>query len=102
MGAAAGAWCDDAVIRFRLADPERRLSAVRLSSTVVRAPEFRYLTDAHGWVLDVPRPAVHRIEYRLELTHADGRTESVCDPGNPRRVPGDFGDNSELRCPGYA
>ena len=97
MGATA--WCDGAVVRFRLPDPQRRLAAVRLSSTVLRAP-FEYAGGT--WVLDAPRPAVHRLEYRLDLTHADGRTESVCDPGNPLRVPGGYGDNSELRCPGYA
>jgi enterochelin esterase-like enzyme len=44
---------------------------------------------------------VHRLEYRLDLRHPDGRTETVCDPDNPARAPGTFGDTSVLYCPDY-
>jgi len=52
--------------------------------------------------LRFPRPAVDRMEYLIELLHADGRSELVCDPGNPRRAPGPFGDKSVIEFPGYA
>jgi enterochelin esterase family protein len=42
------------------------------------------------------------MEYRLELHHPDGGTELVCDPANPRRVGGAYGDRSVLERPGYA
>ena len=45
---------------------------------------------------------MQRLEYTLELTRAGGDSEFVCDPANPRRVAGGFGDSSELRFPGYA
>jgi enterochelin esterase family protein len=41
------------------------------------------------------------MEYRLELRHPDGGTEEVCDPENPLRAPGAFGDKSVLEFPGY-
>lgn len=44
---------------------------------------------------------MQRLEYRLELIHRDGSRETVCDPANPDRVPGGFGDSSVLRSPGY-
>jgi enterochelin esterase family protein len=53
------------------------------------------------WELAVERPEVDRIEYLLELTRADGSTETVTDPGNPRRVAGAFGDKSVVELPGY-
>ena len=53
------------------------------------------------WELRLPRPPVRRIEYKLELVHPDGGTETVCDPDNPRRVGGGFGDSSVLWCPDY-
>ena len=41
------------------------------------------------------------MEYRFELEHPDGTTESVCDPGNPLRAPGAFGAKSVVEFPGY-
>jgi enterochelin esterase family protein len=41
------------------------------------------------------------LEYQLELSGRDGTTEVVCDPRNPRRAPGAFGEKSELVAPGY-
>ncbi|MTD17337.1 esterase [Nakamurella sp. YIM 132087] len=52
------------------------------------------------WRLDLPRPAVDRLEYRFEIETADG-TGSLVDPGNPDRIPGPFGDRSEIRFPEY-
>jgi enterochelin esterase family protein len=50
----------------------------------------------------VPRPDVDRVEYSFELQHDDGGSEWVCDPGNPVRVGGAFGDKSVLELPEYA
>ena len=33
--------------------------------------------------------------------HADGGSERVCDPGNPLRAPGAFGEKSVLLLDGY-
>jgi enterochelin esterase family protein len=41
------------------------------------------------------------MEYRLELRHPDGGVEEVCDPANPLRAPGAFGDKSVLEFAGY-
>jgi enterochelin esterase family protein len=43
-----------------------------------------------------------RLEYLLEVTHADGGTETIPDPDNPARVGGAFGDKSVLELPGHA
>ena len=42
-----------------------------------------------------------RLEYKLEVDYADGGTEWICDPGNPKRAPGAFGEKSVLELPGY-
>jgi enterochelin esterase-like enzyme len=93
-------------VTFRLADPDPRhpLRAVRLRPEVrVPGDQLSFRSASHGvWSLRLPRPAVDRMEYLFELTHADGGTETVCDPGNPRRVPGAFGDKSAVELPGYA
>ena len=96
MEPSVGAWCGDAEVCFRLADHERRLTSVRLRSGVVSG-DLTYDRQTRTWQLRLPRPAVQRIEYQLELGHPDGRAETVADPGNPRRI----GDASVLWCPGY-
>jgi enterochelin esterase-like enzyme len=104
MDPAVGAWCRGTEVCFRLADKGQRLSAVRLGSGAFpRGADlsFSYDRDALVWELRRPRPAVHRLEYKLELVRPDGGSEWVCDPDNPHRVGGGFGDSSELRCPDY-
>ena len=89
-------------VTFRFADPDARLVAVRLSQQVRIPGDQLDLTRADGmWTLTLPRPAVWRMEYRFELTGADGGSEEVCDPANPLRAPGAFGDKSVLEFPGY-
>jgi enterochelin esterase family protein len=90
-------------LTFRMPDPERRLSGVRLQQDV-RLPGdlLDFARDGDDWVLSVPRPDVDRMEYSFELHHDDGGVEWVCDPGNPRRVGGAFGDKSVLEMPGYS
>jgi enterochelin esterase family protein len=95
--------CDAETMWFRFADPDRNLAGVRLQQRIgLTTTEFRYDGQARAWTLVVPRPDARRIEYRLELRHPDGRTETVNDPGNPRRVGGAFGDRSVLESPEYA
>src|SRR5437764_781762 len=87
---------------FGLADPDRRLSGVRLVQHVgVPGELLDFAYEAGEWRLVLPRPPVWRLEYKLELRHPDGGTEEVCDPGNPRRVGGAFGDKSVLEFPDY-
>jgi enterochelin esterase-like enzyme len=83
----------------------RGLRAVRLRSDLVKRgdpPEFRRRGRSLTWDLALPRPAgVDRVEYLLELVHADGATALVTDPANPLVAPGPFGDKSVLELPGY-
>jgi enterochelin esterase-like enzyme len=86
-----------------LADPERRLRRVRLVQELWRprrGPDFTGTGDG-SWELRFVPPPVERMEYQLELTDADGRVEVVCDPGNPLRARGPFGEKSVLELPGY-
>ena len=87
-----------AAVAIRLPDPDGTYDAVRLSSDVSGAPFRR---DGNGWVLELDLPDVQRLEYKLEVSHADGGKEWILDPGNPKRTPGAFGDKSVLECPEY-
>jgi enterochelin esterase family protein len=90
-------------VLLRLADPDGRYAAVRLCSDLPLAPERRdYVRHDGEWRLRLAPPPVARLEYRLELLHRDGGREEACDPGNPERAPGAFGEKSVLLLPGYA
>lgn len=85
---------------FRLPDPDGRLAGVRL------VPEIRvsgqdFTRGEAGWALVIDRPPVNRMEYRLEFRYPDGGSETVLDPGNPRRAAGAFGEKSVLEFPEY-
>ena len=85
---------------LRVDDPEERYAAVRLRSELALAdPEFDRAGD--GWVLRLPDNGLARLEYQLELSGHDGETVVVCDPGNPERARGAFGEKSVLAAPGY-
>ncbi len=87
---------------LRLADPEERYAAVRLRSDLPGTLEYR--RDGEDWTLDVGARVggtVSRLEYELELVHADGGSEWICDPENPLRAPGAFGEKSVLLLEGY-
>ena len=87
---------------LRLADPDERYAAVRLRSDL---PALEYERSGEDWTLDLGDGlgrVVSRLEYELELVHADGGSERVCDPGNPLRTPGVFGEKSVLLWDGYA
>jgi enterochelin esterase family protein len=93
---------DGPEIVFAWRDPRRRTESVRLFQEVRRpriGPEFE--PEGGVWRLRLPRPAVDRLEYRLELTGEDGSVHVVCDPANPLRAPTPFGDRSVLQLPGY-
>lgn len=90
-------------VLLRLADPERRYAAVRLCSDLPLSEDRRAYARRNGeWRLELDSPPVARLEYQLELVHLGGASERVCDPGNPHRAPGAFGDKSVLLLPGYA
>ena len=85
---------------LRVDDPDQRFTAVRLCSDLpLRDPEF--VRKDGGWVLHLPDSGLARLEYKLEFSDRDGATVVVCDPGNPDRAPGAFGEKSVLSSPGY-
>jgi enterochelin esterase-like enzyme len=82
---------------FRLED--RGFTSVRLQQELERPRSGPAFTRADGgghWELEYRRAQVDRMEYRIE---ADG--DSFCDPHNPLRAPGAFGDKSVVEFPGY-
>ena len=85
---------------LRVDDPEERLAAVRLCSDLP-LPDPEFIRENGGWVLHLPDTGLARLEYQLELSDHDGVTVVVCDPGNPQRAPGAFGEKSVLSAPGY-
>jgi enterochelin esterase-like enzyme len=95
--------CEGDTLAFRLGDADRHLAGVRLAAHVVGVDRYDFDYDAtdRAWQLRIPRPALWRLEYLLDLTHRDGGTETILDPDNPNRVGGAFGDKSVLLCPGY-
>ncbi len=90
------------VVTFLVPDHGNHLAGVRLVQEV-RIPgellDFRRAGD--GWRLDLARPPVSRMEYLLELRHADGSHEIVTDQANPLHAGGAFGEKSVLEFPGY-
>jgi enterochelin esterase-like enzyme len=85
--------------------PSADVRAVRLKADAFKRREpvsFRRRSRSRTWELVLPRPeAVSRLEYRLEVEHAGGRVEIVCDPANPLRATSPFGDRSVLELDGY-
>jgi len=80
---------------FRIED--RGFSSVRLQQELARPRSGPAFTRRDGqWELDYRRPQVDRMEYRFEVD-----SDSVCDPHNPRRSAGAFGDKSVVEFPGY-
>ena len=100
MEATAGA-CETTVACFRYPDPYAGLAAVRLDCRYLGSPAFAYEAERGAWELRVDWPAADRIEYKFELTHRDGRTEWICDPAEPRRAPGGYGEVSVRWAAGY-
>jgi enterochelin esterase family protein len=91
-------------IRLRYADESHTMRGVRLVQEIglpAEALDFAYDDTHRVWRLSLPSLHVRRMEYRFDLTHADGRVETVRDPGNPLLVQSAFGDKSVLELPGY-
>ncbi len=112
MGAAAltdeGASAEPVVghdgVTFSLPDADNTLVSVSLLQELQRprlGPVFSRDENDVAWRLSFPRPAVDRMEYKLELVHKEGAREVICDPNNPKRAPGAFGDKSVIEFPGY-
>jgi enterochelin esterase-like enzyme len=98
----AGPLVDTTGVTFRLPDPHSRLRGVRLYQEVrVPGDQLGFSLRRGVWSLRLPRPAVDRMEYLLELSHHNEGRETITDPGNPLRVPGAFGDKSVVEFPGY-
>jgi enterochelin esterase-like enzyme len=84
-------------VLFRLED--QGFTSVRLQQELERprsGPAFARADGGGSWELEYRRAQVDRMEYRFE---ADG--DSICDPRNPKRAPGAFGEKSVVEFPGY-
>jgi enterochelin esterase-like enzyme len=89
-------------VRFRLPDACAALTAVRLLPALsLPGAALDFERTGGSWSLLLPRPPVWRMEYRFWLRHRDGGTEEICDPANPLRAPGAFGDKSVVEFPDY-
>jgi enterochelin esterase family protein len=88
-------------IVLRHGDPDHSLAGVRLVQEVGLPDDLQFTYDEtdSAWRLHLPPVPVCRLEYLLELRH-DGRTEVICDPSNPLRAPGGYGEKSaiEMAC----
>jgi enterochelin esterase-like enzyme len=87
---------------LRLDDPELQTAdAIRLC-TDLPLPHRDFVREDGAWMLRLP-PGLQlaRLEYQLEVLDADGTAHVVCDPANPERAPGAFGEKSVLTAPGY-
>ena len=90
-------------VTFRMPDPDATLVAVKLVQEITRPrPGPHFVRGAGAWTLDWRRPPVDRLEYKFELNHRSGDIETICDPNNPDRAPGPFGEKSVVRWPEYA
>jgi enterochelin esterase family protein len=94
----------DRPVLFRLADPDGRYTEVHLRSDLPLEQGRQALarTGDGEWRLELALPSVSRLEYQYEVRHRDGGTEYLCDPDNPHRAPGAFGEKSVVLAPGYA
>jgi enterochelin esterase-like enzyme len=89
-------------LRFHLADPRRRLAAVRLAHQLRGLLPHELTRNGRAWELTAPAPDVARFEYQLELIDRHGKSEWILDPHNPKRASGPWGDKSVWEEPGYA
>lgn len=86
---------------LRYPDPARALAGVGLVTELwKRATPRPYRRADDGWELELGELPVDRLEYQLELVHADGRREIVLDPAAPT-VEAPFGPKSVVTTAGY-
>lgn len=93
-------------VTFRLPDTGigggPALAGVRLLPALSLPDAGLDFDNAGGeWRLTLARPRVWRMEYRFQLRDSAGDRTEICDPGNPLRAPGAFGDKSVVEFPGY-
>ncbi len=105
VAAPAGPTVRGAQVTFRVADPGWELQEVHLCQELWRphdGPAFSRVPAGDAWTLELPRPPVDRMEYQLRLRRTGtGAPVVVCDPANPLRAPGAFGEKSVVEFPGY-
>ncbi len=87
-------------VRFRLDPADPHVTGVVLQCDRVLPGPREFHRDGEGWVLDLPRPAVQRIEYRFAVARGDD-VEVVLDPAQSATVRTAFGDRSVMEMPGY-
>jgi enterochelin esterase family protein len=91
---------------LRVADVSGTWTAVRLVTDLgKREPPRPFARIGDSWELPLPHLPVDRLEYLLQVEHADGSVEQLCAPGAPT-VGQPFGDKSVLvlesyRAPGW-
>jgi enterochelin esterase-like enzyme len=85
---------------LRIDDPDERLAGIRLRADLALA-DPGFVRQDGSWVFHLPDTGLERLEYQLELSDRGGDTRVVCDPTNPERAPGPFGEKSVLLAPGY-
>ena len=90
-------------VSFRLARTPGLSEAWLFQEVAMPRGGWRLLPTVDGDALELrfPLPEADRMEYLFELVYTDGRSELVCDPANPLRAPGPFGDKSVIEFPGY-
>jgi enterochelin esterase family protein len=93
---------DASGVTFRLADPHRRLRAVRVLDEIGLNGPLEMGYGRGEWRLRLPRPPVDRMEYLYEIEDRHGKRTTITDPANPQRAAGAFGEKSEVRFPDYA
>lgn len=90
------------VIRLEVPDADRELAAVRLVSDLpLDDPQRVFARDDGTWVLELPGRSLQRLEYLLEVEHAEGEAATGPDPVNQDRAPGVFGEKSVWVSPDY-
>jgi enterochelin esterase-like enzyme len=102
MGLVIAPLVTDESVTFRLPDADLALTGIRLLPALsLHDVPLEFARTGDEWRLDLPRPPALRMEYKFQLCHPSGEFEEICDPGNPLRAPGAFGDKSVVEFPGY-
>ena len=87
-------------LTLRVEDPGYGWTSVRLCSDL-DLPDPALQRRDGAWLLALPRLALERLEYELEVTYPGGETERIADPSHARRAPGAFGEKSVLEAASY-
>ena len=87
-------------VRFRLDATDPAVTGVVLQCERAVPGPREFARDDSGWFLDLPHPALQRVEYRFAVGRGDD-VEVILDPTNPLTVRTAFGDRSVVELPGY-